>query len=209
MNHPYTQDELNALLLQETKKDSPDLAKIRTLLKQGANPNKRDEYGNNSVMLAARNGKVEAIRTLANAGAEINLKNKNDTTAVMLAAGRGYTVTVIALKNLGADLNWQNIYGTTASMKAARRDDIATLNALFGFRDDEGHFIVDRHTVNKKGESIASILLASGKEENIKLALEIRPDLRAAWKKAIKPQKDPRKAVIERSKTPPAPSMNG
>jgi len=51
-----------------------DAERVRELLKKGADPNVRDEYGNTPLHIAARDGRVDVVRLLLERGADPNIQ---------------------------------------------------------------------------------------------------------------------------------------
>lgn len=63
---------------------------LETLLKNGADPNKRDPRGNTALMIAARNGHLNIVRTLIHhPRTQVNLKNCKGKSALFYAAAQG------------------------------------------------------------------------------------------------------------------------
>jgi len=79
-----------------------DIAKITTLLTQGADVNARSEIGWTALIAAAEEGHTEIVEMLLTKGADVNAESENDCTALMLAASNGHTEIVRLLKQAGA-----------------------------------------------------------------------------------------------------------
>ena len=78
---------------------------IEKLLKAGADPNERGPQGETPLMLAARNGNLDAIKVLLDHNADVNAKEKlRGTTALMWAAEQGIRDAVKLLIDHGADV---------------------------------------------------------------------------------------------------------
>jgi ankyrin repeat protein len=64
---------------------------MRTLLENGADPNKRDCDGATALIVAARHGRLQAVRTLLHAPAtKVNLKDTRGHNALSAAAAQGH-----------------------------------------------------------------------------------------------------------------------
>ena len=78
---------------------------ITALLKAGADANEALPLGKTPLMLAARNGRVEAIKALLDGGANINAKETlRGTTPLMWAADEAHPAAVKLLVDRGADI---------------------------------------------------------------------------------------------------------
>jgi len=62
-----------------------DAAKVKQLLKQGADVNAKDKYGNTALMIAAISGHTDTAKVLIDGGADVNAKDWSDDTALVLA----------------------------------------------------------------------------------------------------------------------------
>jgi len=71
-----------------------DAERVRELLKKGADPNVRDEYGNTPLHVAAYEGHVDVVRLLLEHGADPTVKNKDGDTPLDLARARGHREVV-------------------------------------------------------------------------------------------------------------------
>src|SRR6266513_787656 len=120
--------DLNKKLLDAA--EAGDTAEVRSLLREGANPNAKGGYGSTALMGAAVRGHTETVRALLEKGAEVNAKGNTGRTALMEAALEGYTETVRTLLEKGAEVNAKDNAGWTPLFWAAfsRRTD--TVRAL-------------------------------------------------------------------------------
>ena len=80
-----------------------DLATMTRLIEAGEDINAKDRHGQTALMVAARDGRIEAVRTLLRHGAELDHTAKYHLTALMLAVINGRTEIVRALVDAGAD----------------------------------------------------------------------------------------------------------
>lgn len=118
---------------------------IRQALKDGANPNAKNEYGFTALMFSADNNGAEALKLLLDAGADVSPKNRYGRTALMLAAWNDNVPAVTVLLSAGADRDARDEDGLTALAGAAKDGKIGAVRALLsagadaGVRDNEGH----------------------------------------------------------------------
>lgn len=109
-----------------------------------ADLNTKDTYGWTGLMLAARNGDLEATQALIAAGANLNEKSNDDWTALMLAANSGHIEVVKALIAAGIRLNEKDNDGLTALMLAAMNGHLEVVQTLiaakanFNEKDNNG-----------------------------------------------------------------------
>ncbi len=115
---------------------------VRELLKQGANPNTSDEYGEISLLMrASQSGDTEIVTMLLSNGASVNAKSKGESistpseswwrgddvtyktkrTALMYAAESGCESAVRLLVGQGADVNLMDGEQNTALSLATKR----------------------------------------------------------------------------------------
>jgi hypothetical protein len=90
-----------------------DAERVRELLKKGANPNVRDEYGETPLHIAARDGHVDVVELLLEHGADPNAQDKSGETPLHWAAFNGYVDVVRLLLEHGADPTVKNKDGIT------------------------------------------------------------------------------------------------
>jgi hypothetical protein len=117
-----------AAALQEAARDG-DLAKLRSLLYFGANPNQRDDNGNRPLIAAVAAGYLDAVRLLIAAGASANLTSSGGRTPLIEAAIRGRIEIARLLISAGADLNLGE-RGAGTALEAAEREGHTELAGL-------------------------------------------------------------------------------
>jgi ankyrin repeat protein len=108
-----------------------DVDHIRRLLREGADINARDRYGQTALMIAARNGSATLVRYLVDQGAELDQSAKYHLTALMLAVLNGSLEIARTLVTAGANLEIQGtgapgFHGKTALdlARAQNRPDL-------------------------------------------------------------------------------------
>jgi cytohesin len=82
-----------------------DVERVRELLKKGANPNVRDEFGYTPLHWAAYEGHVDVVKLLLKHGANLNARDEDGWTPLHRAASRGHVEVVKLLLEHGADPN--------------------------------------------------------------------------------------------------------
>src|SRR5260370_124082 len=104
----------------QTAAANNDVARIESLLQQGADTNEIGAHRVTPIISAARSGAVDAIRVLAKHGAGLNLgAGVNHWTPLMHAIHKSRIESVRALLDAGADINARGGEMGTALMMAA------------------------------------------------------------------------------------------
>lgn len=101
-----------------------DLAAVKQLLKDGANPNAV------TLSLACINGDPDLIGVLLKAGADANAPLTDGTTPLMAAASSGSVAAVRVLLQAGAAIDAKESHGQTALMFAAARNRAEVIRFL-------------------------------------------------------------------------------
>jgi len=107
-----------------------DVERVRKLLKEGKNPNIKDEYGNTPLHIAASKGRVDVARLLLKHGADPNVQNEYGWTPLHGAASEGYVEVVKLLLEHGANPNAGSIHGDTPLHIAAYWGHVAVVKLL-------------------------------------------------------------------------------
>jgi ankyrin repeat protein len=106
-----------------------DLAKLRSLLDFGADPNQRDGNGNRPLIETVAAGHLNAVRVLLAAGANPNLTSSGGRTPLIEAAIRGRIAIARLLISAGADPNISE-RGAGTALEAAEREGHTELAVL-------------------------------------------------------------------------------
>jgi ankyrin repeat protein len=109
---------------------SRDLAAVRTLLKQHADPNAADVDGTTPVIWAAHNADVEIGKLLVAAGANVKATNRYGVNALVEAATLGDVAMMEVLLKAGADPNAAYGAGETPLMLASRTGNLNAVKLL-------------------------------------------------------------------------------
>ena len=167
---------------------------IEELLKAGADPNTRTTAdGETVLMVAARDGNLDAVNRLLAHGADVNAKESyKGQTALMWAAAERHPQVVKALLEHGADWKVQSAYretkipklstassispisrgGLTAFLFAAREGDIETAKVMLDAHVDINQTDVDGTSglvvsIMNKHYTFAKFLLDRGADPNV------------------------------------------
>jgi ankyrin repeat protein len=99
-----------------------DVAEVRRLLDEGADPNLPNEYGASPMSLAAEVANTEILNRLLEAGADADSPNQDGQTALMAVARTGDVAAAKALLEHGATVDARESFGgQTALMWASAR----------------------------------------------------------------------------------------
>jgi ankyrin repeat protein len=106
-----------------------DISEIRLLLKNGADPNSKDEIGQTVLMNACMKGYYDVAELLFKNGANVNAKDDVGGTALMYAGMGGYEDVVGLLLDNGVKVNVRDVMKNTALIRVAARghEDVAKL----------------------------------------------------------------------------------
>ena len=107
-----------------------DLATVRTLLKQKADPNAADVDGTTPLIWAAHNGDSEIGKLLVAAGANVKATNRYGVNALVEAATLGDVAMMEVLLKGGADPNSTYAAGETPLMLASRTGNVNAVKLL-------------------------------------------------------------------------------
>ena len=103
---------------------------VRSLLKDGADPNQAAPDGSTAVHWAVHGDNLAMLNALLDAGARPNDFTRYKITALTLAAQNGNAALVERLLVAGADPDTASEEGQTALMTAARNGSVAVVRAL-------------------------------------------------------------------------------
>jgi ankyrin repeat protein len=105
-----------------------DMAKIKRLLRAGADANARDASGATVLMYAAAFGSLESLRSLLDSRADVNAVSTDGSTALMWSTGDTGKVRLLLAR--GAQVNARSKQGGTALLSAALRHNVEALRLL-------------------------------------------------------------------------------
>ncbi len=114
-----TADDLNRNFLDSASKG--DLAKVTSLLSEGAQLSTVNETNRNALILAAEAGHLNVVGFLLEKGINENARAARGRTALIQAAKMGHVEIVKILLEHGADLNAKTNKGRTALNQASKR----------------------------------------------------------------------------------------
>eukprot|EP00889_Picochlorum_renovo_P000747 jgi/Picre1/27777/NNA_000741.t1 len=103
--------------------------RLKQLLKDGADPDMKDEEGRTALHFASGYGELECMEALLDAGADINAVDENKNTALHYSAGYGNKEATELLVKKGVDKALKNAEDKTAKEVAEMNDqeDVAKL----------------------------------------------------------------------------------
>ena len=111
-----------------------DLARVRQLLRDGANPDAHDAAGNTALIFAARDGRLDMVRALLDHGASADWIDGEGVTPLILAAFKNHPAIAELLLERGASPARHDQWGRNALDYALRRGaDDAIARLLQGF----------------------------------------------------------------------------
>jgi ankyrin repeat protein len=110
-----------------------ELARVEALLREGADANAHDAFGQTALMYAASAGHQAIVEELIDAGANVEARNRNNKSSFDLAGARGHAAVATLLRNARLFL-------------AARDGDLAKLNELLDGGVDPNALLRDEWT---------------------------------------------------------------
>ena len=120
-------DEKSALMMACKNKK---LEEVKSLMKEGADPNVSNKNGLTALMMVVSDGYLEIAEVLVKNGADTNLKEKMGKNALMMACENEDFEMVKTLVENGADTNERNKDGWTALMVVSRDGGCEVANLL-------------------------------------------------------------------------------
>jgi ankyrin repeat protein len=146
-----------------------DINKVKKLIKDGADVNAKDIYGNPAIMRAARSNRADIIELLWKNGANVNVMvDKRRNNPLLLASFQGSANAVKALVKCGAYVNVKNQDGETPLMLAScwgYKDIVEILlktqSTKINIRDRWGDTALDT-AVSRKNVNIIKLLRKYG-----------------------------------------------
>ena len=112
-----------------------DLAKVRTLLSEQADPDAAQADGTTALHWAAHLGDATSADLLLDAGAELRATTRNGATPFSLAVYKGHAAVIERLLEAGEDAS-ADIYGEPVLMMAARGGNPDAIRALLRYGAD-------------------------------------------------------------------------
>jgi ankyrin repeat protein len=161
---PYSGDLDSDLLIAASEDDRETALR---LIRQGADVDARNSYGNTPLISAAQEGNTRVARLLLQSGALPNLKSNDGWTALMAAASKGDIEIVRALVAAGADVNAYNEVSDTALSLAAYKGHtrvvtlLLTANASADARDESGNTPLINAAMNGHSATVNALLRGS------------------------------------------------
>ena len=138
---------------------------IKVLVESGADPNRADEKGLNSLYWTARNGNTNALETLIACGAHYDRADTSGSTPLHCAAQSGHKAIVSVLIKRGADPGSPCDTGNTPLHLASKygHQDVAELIIESG---------VNPNAANGEGESPLLLATRSGNTQVVRVFLD-------------------------------------
>jgi ankyrin repeat protein len=134
----------------------------------------RPATGDPPLVIAARDGDVEAVRTLLAKRVDINETARDGSTALLWAVYHSDLATVRALLASGANFTAPNRYGVTPLLQASRTGDMPMIAELLKAGADV------RRSVSPEGETPLMAASRTGKLGAVEMLLEVGSNPNAA-----------------------------
>ncbi len=174
---PRYASELDAGLREAAARG--DVARLRQLIKDGAQVNAVDAWGNTALLVAAREGEIDVARLLLRSLADVEGRG-GSMTPLAAAALRGHTQMVQLLLRAGADVNAVGLNEQTPLMNAVKLNRTAVAQTLIKagastrITDRSGDNLLVVAITENQGDMLA-LLLDSGMDPNLPDANGLSP----------------------------------
>ncbi len=145
-----------------------DMALVRALVREGADPNGRGKYGTPALLWLVRVADLETAAQLLEAGASPDAANAQGLLPLRLAVENGDRAMVELLLEHGATVDAVDATGQTALFAAAQRGDAAIATLLLGAgaeadRREPAYAQTPLHVAARAGSTeVAKLLLEHG-----------------------------------------------
>ena len=180
-----------------------DAARVRALLKEGADPKAAQPDGATALAWAAHWNELEIADLLIGAGADANAANELGVTPLMLAAENGSAPMVTRLLAAGADAARARSSGETSVMMAARVGNLDVVRLLVDGGGDVNAKTTRGHTAlmwaaAEKHAPVTRFLVERGADVRARTASRTPPNRNYAGRDDSQVAKGPRPVLKER-----------
>ncbi|MDO8450822.1 MAG: ankyrin repeat domain-containing protein [Rhodoferax sp.] len=148
-----------------------DVVRTRQLIKDGAQVNAVDEWGNTALLVAAREGEIDSARLLLRSLADVEGRG-GAMTPLAAAALRGHTHMVQLLLRAGANVNAVGLNELTPLMNAVKLDRLGVARVLL--KAGASTRVLDR-----AGDNLLAVAVTENYPDMLALLLKqgVDPDL--------------------------------
>lgn len=148
-----------------------DLVRTRQLIKDGAQVNAVDEWGNTALLVAAREGEIDSARLLLRSLADVEGRG-GSMTPLAAAALRGHTHMVQLLLRAGANVNAVGLNELTPLMNAVKLNRLGVARVLL--KAGASTRVLDR-----AGDNLLAVAVTENYPDMLALLLKqgVPPDL--------------------------------
>ncbi len=163
---------------------SRDMARVRALIREGADPNGRGKYDTPALLWLVRVGELETATLLLDAGASPNEANAQGMRPLDLAVANADRAMVELLLDRGAEADAPDAAGETALFAAARLDEVAIANLLIAHGasvdiEEPAYRQTPLHAAAIAGsENVAKLLIEHGADVNAQTLRGAEPAFR-------------------------------
>jgi uncharacterized protein len=150
-----------------------DIASVKALLKDGADPNARGQFGTPALHWLVNTDNIEGVQMLLQAGADANSLTERDVSALGLAIATGSAKMVELLLKAGANPNRPEPTGETLLMKACEVGVLPVVEMLLqrgvevDFRERSHGQTALMFAARAGHADVVATLLAKGAQPNV------------------------------------------
>jgi ankyrin repeat protein len=168
-----TQDSLSTMLLR--KADVHDLAGVKLLLANGADPNRMTRWGYTALHQSLRrDNSLEIVQTMLDHGADPHLRNlQNNQSGISMAARRGRSDVLLAMQQRGISIELQ---GLERLIAACAMNDAGSIHILV----QDGPALVQQ--LREQGGALLSEFAGNGNTDGVHHLLDLGVDVGARYK---------------------------